>query len=72
MNTFEYILETSGHYGFDSYYDSEGNVHSSPRKCFIDALQRNGITDLPFETMTEYVLEMLCLQYGIHVKFLEY
>lgn len=71
MQVFEYFIEHSNFYDFDTFYDSSGNWYSSQRKCFIDALQKIGITDIPFDSMTEYALEMLCLQNKVYVKFLE-
>lgn len=71
MDKFVYIRENPTIYDFDTFYGQDGEIFTSQRKCFIDALQKTGVTDIPFEDLTEYSLEVACLAHNIYVQFVE-
>ena len=74
IETFTYIrypYSYDGGWESEVFFDSQNNVLSSERKCYIDALIKYGVTDVPFDDLSLDSLEMICLSNNIYVLFLE-
>lgn len=72
MQKFKYVRDcysVEGGWENEAFFDENGITLHTERRCFIDALQRSGLTDVPFDSLSLHALEIACIANNIYVIF---
>lgn len=69
IKTYSYVRDLHTYEWGETFIDVDGNTLSEERYCYIDALMREGVENIPWDVVDIFSLEALCLEAGVYVKF---